>query len=245
MSANLLPTLRSRATRGKSVGCQCIKKEEINIPRDKITRNTCCKVEQRGCISISRSLPLSFTPEKPNTSVKCSWREEAALNRGSSASETWPPFFLALPVPSILPCATLICYLPKQMLGTAAPPPASHPLPSTRRAACWCSALTPCTPPTSSRKRRRRDNRDLHHPGCCCCCRPLKDLPRPDRGHGTGRWRGRGGAVSLGLPPQRALQHLGGVSVVVLGQDEDHLQDTRTQRQLLEPKSINKWIYSN
>lgn len=117
-------------------------KDKINIPPDEITRNTCCKVEQSWCISISLSLSLSFTPKKPNSRVKCFWREEAQLNRESSASKTWPPFFLALSVPSVLPCAMLICYLLKQMLGTATP--RHHHLHST---ACWCSALTLCTPP--------------------------------------------------------------------------------------------------
>lgn len=63
-------------------------------------------MERNGCIAFSEG------------SEKRSWRASALLNTGSSASQTWP-LSLALPAPAVLPCATLICYLPKQMPALA------------------------------------------------------------------------------------------------------------------------------
>lgn len=54
--------------------------------------------------------------------LKCCWWVTTLLNRRGSASQTWP-LSLALSVPAILPCAMLICYLPKQTFQS--PPPAS------------------------------------------------------------------------------------------------------------------------
>lgn len=177
------------------------------------------------------SLSLSFTPEKPNSSVKCFWREEALLNRGSFASKTWPPFFLALLVPSVLPRATLICYLPKQMLGTV--PPTT----TTTLILLPADVLPSLYAPLHFFQEAPAERQLRPAPP-----RLLPAAERPASAWQRTRHRevkGSDGAVqlhTLGLPPQRALQHLGGVGVVVLGQDEDHLQDTKIQRQCLKPK---------
>lgn len=183
-------------------------------------------------------------PLKSKTSVKCSWREEALLNRGSSASKTWPPFPGA--AGALHPALCHADMLSAQTDARRWPRSAAlRPPRCTRIAACWCFALALCITPLSLKKQRWRETTETCATRAACrwmICTSLSE---------DTTWGSHAGAApvwTFGLPPQRALQHLGGVGVVVLGQDEDDLEDTKEKTYMLmscsgalnSPKSINE-----
>lgn len=93
-------------------------------------------------VKLSGMDALLSSPLKRETSVKCFWRQAALLNGGRSASQTWPPFPGTAGVhhPTLLRAGTL-------SIQTDAHPGLTAPLsgpPFSRRAACWCFALTLC-----------------------------------------------------------------------------------------------------